>query len=154
MASFEEDLAYAYKVLRIRTMMEDKSLLMNQRFRTFSLRPDVYEFHMKRGYGDEIVIGYQEKRDEVSCANLYSWDTLVVNPHNNLLQIGGLSQAYRIHDEEVSEEWHFQHSLLMPSDVLTGMMTVMLLRTVPTDFDYFQLKVRHLDDIIMRYELP
>lgn len=152
--TFEEDLAYANKVLRIRTMMEDKTLLANPRFRTFSLRPDVYEFHMKRGYGDEIVIGYQEKQDEAICTNWYSWDTLVLNPNNNLLQIGGLSNAFRIHDDELTEEWHFQHSLLMPSDVLTGMMTIMLLRTVPTEFDYFQLKVRHLDDIIMRYELP
>lgn len=152
--TFEEDLAYANKVLRIRTMMEDKTLLANPRFRTFSLHPDVYEFHMKRGYGDEIVIGYQEKRDEVSCSNWYSWDTLVFNPNNTFLQIGGLVKGYTIYDEPVSEEWHFQNSLLMEPDVLTGMMTVMLLRTVPTEFDYFQLKIRHLDDIIRRSELP
>lgn len=152
--TFEEDLAYAYKVLRIRTMMEDKSLLMNPRFRTFSLRPDVFEFHMKRGPEDEIVIGYQEKRDEANCTNWYSWDTLVFNPNNTFLQIGGLAKGFTIHDDEVSEEWHFQNSLLVDSDVLTGMMTVMLLRTVPTEFDYFQLKVRHIDDIIQRYELP
>ena len=152
--TFEEDLSYANKILRVRTLMEDKSLLMNPRFRIFSLRPDVFEFHMKRGHGDEIVIGYQEKRDEACCTNWYSWDTLVLNPKNNILQIGGLAKAFRIHDDELTEEWHFQNSLLLEPDVLRGMMTVMLLRTVPTDFDYFQLKVRHVDDIIRRYELP
>ena len=151
--TFEEDLAYAHKVLRIRTMMEDKTLLSNNRFYTFSMRPDVFEFHMNR-FHDEIVIGYQEKRQDAECVNWYSWDTLVANPNNNYLQIGGLGKKFKIHDDEMSEEWHFQNSLLMEPDVLTGMVTMTLLRTVPTEFEYFQLKVRHIDDIIQRYELP
>lgn len=152
--TFEEDLAYAHKVLRVRTMMEDKTLLSNERFSSFSMREEVFEFHMKRSPIDVIVIGYQEKRPDASCINWYSWDTLVANPLNNYLQIGGLGKRFKIHDDEMSEEWHFQNSLLMEPDVLTGMVTMTLLRTVPTEFEYFQLKVRHINDIIQRYELP
>lgn len=152
--TFEEDLAYAHKVLRVRNILETQSYLSNPRFRHFSLRPDIFEYHMKRGHGDEIVIGYHEKRYGAGCPNWYSWDTLVVNPLNNFLQIGGLTKAYLVHDDELTEEWHFQNSLLMEPDALTGLMTVTMLRTVPTKFEYFQLKVRHLDDIIQRYELP
>jgi|SRR6478609_3717058 len=153
--TFEEDLEYAHKVLRVRTILENQTYLSNSRFRHFSLRPDVFEYHMKRGVGDEIVIGYHEKRQDAKHINYYSWELLIYNNSKlNRMQIPMTNKAFMYQTDELCEEWHFQQSLVHEPDVLTGMVIFNVLDSVPTDFDYFQLKVRNLDDIIMRYELP
>lgn len=152
--TFEEDLAFANKILRVRTILENQTYLSNPRFRHFSMRPDVFEYHMKRGYGDEIVIGYHEKRQDAKHINFYAWETLIYNNAKlNTMQVPYVHQRFKYHTDELCEEWHFQQSLICEPDVLTGMVVFNVLDSVPTDFDYFQLKVRHLDDIIMRYEL-
>lgn len=153
--TFEEDLEYAHKVLRVRNILEHQTYTPNPRFRHFSLRPDVFEYHMKRGHGDEIVIGYHEKRQDALHINFYSWETLIYNnSKRDRMQFPYLPAAFRYQTNELCEEWHFQQSLLHEPDVLTGMVVFNILDSVPTDFDYFQLNVRHLEDIIMRYELP
>lgn len=152
--TFEEDLAYANKILRVRTILEQQTYTSNPRFRHFSLRPDVFEYHMKRGYGDEIVIGYHEKRQEAKHINFYSWETLIYNNTKlDRMQVPYVRGMNRYQVNELCEEWHFQQSLVCDPDVLTGMVVFNVLDSVQTDFDYFQLKVRHLDDIIRRYEL-
>lgn len=153
--TFEEDLAYANKVLRIRTMLEKKTYTSNPRFRHFSIRPDVFEYHMKRGYGDEIVIGYHEKRQDAKHINFYSWELLIYNnSKRDRMQVPYVQPSFRYQTDELCEEWHFQQSLIHEPDVLTGIVVFNVLDSVPTEFDYFQLKVRHLDDIIRRLELP
>lgn len=154
MASFEEDLAHAYKILRVRTLMEDKQLLSKPHFRAFSMRDDVFEYHMKRGHGDEVVIGYHEKRQAAKHINYYSWDMLIYNnSKRDMMQVPGECTKYR-YQTELCEEWHFQESLLYSPEIMTAKVIFNILDSVPTEFDYFQLKVRHLDDIIRRYELP
>lgn len=152
--TFEEDLEYAHKVLRVRTILETQSYLTNPRFRHFSLRPDVFEYHMKRGFGDEIVIGYHEKRQDVKHINFYYWELLIYNNSKlDRMQVPYVQNSYRYKTDELCEEWHFQQSLIHKPDVLRGMVVFNILDTVPTKFEYFQLKAQYLDDIIMRYEL-
>lgn len=151
--TFEEDLAHAYKILRVRTLMEDKTLLSHPDFRSFSLRPDVFEYHMNRRH-DEVVIGYHEKRQDAIHINYSSWDMLIYNNSKlDRMQVPGEHTKYR-YQTELCEEWHFQESCLYSPEIVTAKVVFNILDSVPTEFEYFQLKVRLLDDIIWRYELP
>lgn len=152
--TFEEDLEYAHKVLRVRTILETQSYLTNPRFRHFSAWFDVFEYHMKRGHSDEVVIGYHEKRQESSHVNFYARGLLIYNnSKRDRVQFPSLHGTFRYQTDELCEEWHFQQSLIHKPAVLRGMVVFNILDTVPTQFEYFHLKAQYLDDIIRGYEL-
>ena len=153
MKQFEEDLEYANKILRIRSAMIDGSIVEKDGIRSFSLRPDVFEYHMELG-SSEVVIGYLENRDEYSRSNYVSWDAIYYDQRSQYFSGTAFSDhpgsSYYICDENMDEAWYFQKSLIMDPTVLRAAVVFNILRTVKSKYQYFQLRTRNIETIIER----
>lgn len=152
MESFEKDMEYANKILRIRSAMEDGSIVEKDGIHSFSMNSSVFEYHMEF-CGEAVVIGYLERRIQTSEIWV-SWDAIYydyrtthirypVNPTNP-------SEMIKIDDDVIDEAWYFQNSLVYNPDVLRAVMVVKTLHSVESKYEYFQLKTRHIDNIIQR----
>lgn len=153
MASFEEDLEYANKILRVRTMMEDKTLLAHPDFLVKTVQGDVLEFLMKDDSEVYNVIGYMYNRAEPDAINWFGVISLNVNYLNHTINVIRSASSYPIYDYDLSEEWHFQQSLVVDPVALRGMVVIKLLHSVPSNKDYFKFRLRHLDEIIRKVGL-
>lgn len=158
--TFEEDLIYANKILRIRTMLENQTYISNPHIRHNGNRYEILEYHMQRENGDDLVIGFHELRKDALNTNCYVDGALLLYNNNKTgrMQIPHTKKTsggvYRYNTVELTEEWHFQQSLILKPDVLTATVVFNILDNVPTYYNYFHLNIRHVDEIIMRSKQP
>lgn len=149
--TFEKDMEYANNILRIRTAMEDGSIVAKDGIRSFSTNPTTFEYIMEF-CGEDVVIGYLERRitrmaNFVTSGEIY-YDYRSNRIHTRLADGGSL--VVNVDKEVIDEAWYFQNSLVYNHDVLRALMAVKTLQSVESKYEYFQLKTRHIDNILYR----
>lgn len=147
--SFEADLEYANNVLRIRSSMEDGTIVTKDGIFLFSARQGCNEFSIDF-CGTKFVIGYLERRPESKMLNFSTFGEIYFNTRSNFVQVGSKQELIKLSNDVMDEAWHFQNSLIYTPSVLRDLMIFNTLKMVQTEYEFFQLKVRWIDSIIER----
>lgn len=155
MASFEEDLAFANKILRIRNAIIDGTLFKDDAFVCNKMLGDNYEITFDYQGGAGVTpIAYLENREESKDNTSYTgYARMIINPASNEYTVMGDMTVYTFLPTPPDEAWHFQASLLISDAALRGAVIMKTMVTNPMDdFGQFIFMPFHLDRIIKRMD--
>lgn len=155
MASFEEDLAYANKILRIRNAIIDGTIFNDNAFVCNKMMGDNYEitFDYQGGCG-VTPIAYFENRDESKDNSSYTDRArMKINQASNEYTVEGDTTIYTFLPTAPDEAWYFQASLIISDKALLGAVIMKTMVTNPMQrFGQFIFMPFHLDCIIKRMD--
>lgn len=154
MASFEEDLAFANKILRIRTAMVDGTLFTDEAFKCHDLGYGRFEITFDHNGGVGIsTIGYLENIEKNTDSSYAGYARILYNSESDLYTVMGNDEEYRFLPTAPDEAWYFQASLVSNDKVLRGAIIMKTLAATPMPgFKQFIIIPIILDKIIKRMD--
>lgn len=154
MASFEEDLAFANKILRIRTAAVDGTLFTDSAFKFHDLGGGRFEITFDHNGGVGIsTIGYLENVEMNKDSSYAGYARILYNSESDLYAVTGNDEEYRFLPTAPDEAWYFQASLVSNDKVLRGAIIMKTLAATPmSGFKQFIFIPIILDKIIKRMD--
>ena len=157
MASFEENLAYANKILRIRDAMISGNLFKDSAFSCIQMGADSgnYEITFDHNGGVGIAtIAYLENRVGVEIVSSYAGHARIYyNNENDRYHVMGDDTDYQYLPTAPDESWYFQASLIYNDEILRGAIIMKTLAATPMPgFKQFIVMPMLLDKILTRMD--
>lgn len=154
MASYEEDVEYAHKILRIRTAMIDGTLFKDHAFQCHDLGYGNYEVTFDHNGGIGVsIIGHLENRDNVHDESYAGYSRIVYTNGSNIFNMVGSEKEYHFLPTYPDEAWYFQASLVLNDEELRGSILIKTLAATPMPgFKQFIFMTHQLDHIIKRMD--
>ena len=155
MASFEEDLEFANKILRVRTAMIDGTIFKDNAFQCVNIGDGNYEITFDHNGGVGIAtIAYLENRPFVddNCSHA-GYARILFNSESDLFTVMGSGEQYRYLPTAPDDAWYFQASLVSNDRVLRGATIMKTLAATPMPgFKQFIILPIILDKILKRMD--
>ena len=155
MASFEEDVEYANKILRIRTAMVDGTLFKDNAFQCINMGDGNYEITFDHNGGVGIAtIAYLENRPWMDVDVSYAgYARILYIRDSDLFNVMGSHQQYQYIPTAPDEAWYFQASLIEDDIVIRGAIIMKTLAATPMPgFKQFIIMPILLDKILARMD--
>lgn len=155
--TFEEDLEYANKVLRIREALISGDILKCRGIQNFKMNKDCNEYSISLPHKKYVFAYLEEREDEGqtfigSSRIIYAPATKYFNvPFQPGTESG--SETYLVNDDPIDEGWYFQRQLILSDTVLKASVIVKTLNSVSmAPYKYYSLHTEHIDEILKRLD--
>lgn len=154
MASFEEHVEFANKLLRIRTAILDGTLFNDHAFQWHDLGAGNIEVTFDHNGGMGIsVIAHMENRNVEHDVSYAGYARINYNSESDVFNLMGDETDYQYLPTAPDESWYFQASLVSSDAVLRGAVIMKTLAATPQPgYKQFIIMPIILDKIIARMD--
>lgn len=154
MASFEEHLEFANKILRIRTAILDGTLFNDHAFQWHDLGAGNIEVTFDHNGGVGVsTIAHLENRNVEHDISYAGYARINYNRESTAFYIMGDETEYQYLPTAPDEAWYFQASLVCSDAVLRGATIIKTLAATPQPgYNQFIVMTITLDKVIKRMD--